>query len=242
LSSPNFCEIWIIDHGTTSEEARGHTGGRWGKGGDLLYRWGNPQAYRKGSNGEQRLFFQHNIQWIPPGLRGEGHLLVFNNGGRRKPLEYSSVDEFIPPTDEDGNYVRPKGGPFGPGQPSWSYSAPNKKDFFSWFISGAQRLPNGNTLINAGAVGIVFEVTPEGETVWRFSSPFKPITSAPPAPGGAPRRGNTLFRATRYALNHPAFAGRTFQAVKTLVEIEEESDKQKAKAAAAQGKAAAAPK
>jgi hypothetical protein len=255
VSSPQFCEIWIIDHGTTKEEAKGHTGGRWGKGGDLLYRWGNPRAYRSGTNLDQRLFFQHNIQWIPKGLRGEGHLLVFNNGGGRKPEEYSSVDEFVPPTDEDGNYIRAKNGPFGPDQPLWSYSAPNKKDFHSWFISGAQRLPNGNTLINSGAVGIVFEVTPEKEIVWKFANPFKPMMNAPPAASGLPksfealtnairdalgmkvavrgsprRPGNTLFRATRYALDHPAFAGRTLKPGKTLVEIEEEFDKQKPKA------------
>ena len=170
----HFHEIWIIDHSTTTEEAKGHTGGRWGKGGDILYRWGNPRAYRNGTSLDQRLFGQHNIQWIPKGLSGEGHLLVFNNGGGRKPVEYSSVDEFVPPTDKDGNYIRPKRGPFGPAKPLWSYTAPNKKDFYSWFISGAQRLPNGNTLINAGAVGIVFEVTPEKETVWKFSNPFKP--------------------------------------------------------------------
>ncbi len=230
LSSPSFCEIWIIDHGTTTEEARGHTGGRWGKGGDLLYRWGNPRAYRNGTKLDQRLFGQHNIQWIPKGLSGEGHLLVFNNGSGRKPEEYSSVDEFVPPTDKDGNYIRPLHGPFGPDKPLWSYSAPNKKDFYSWFISGAQRLPNGNTLINAGAVGIVFEVTPEGETVWKFANPFKPVRSAPPAARGSPRRqGNTLFRATRYALDHPAFAGRTLTPGKTLVEIEEEFDEEKSK-------------
>jgi hypothetical protein len=355
LSSPQFCEIWIIDHGTTIEEAKGHTGGRWGKGGDILYRWGNPRAYRNGTNLDQRLFGQHNIQWIPKGLSGEGHLLVFNNGGGRKPEDYSSVDEFVPPTDEDGNYIRAKRGPFGPDKQLWSYSAPNKKDFYSWFISGAQRLPNGNTLINSGAVGIVFEVTPEKEIVWKFSNPFKPITSTPPAasrspkrfevfanairdalgmtkdqrnkldevdneliakldkiltreqiksfaepnpsgaadfskrpPGeyltvfnrstlkltdaqrkelqalqkdfspkiariltdaqkkliadakknpnvraagsGSPRRqGNTLFRATRYSLDHPAFAGRTLKPGKTLVELEEEFDKQKSK-------------
>jgi hypothetical protein len=166
LSSPQFHEIWIIDHSTTTEQARGHTGGRWGKGGDILYRWGNPRAYRNGTSLDQRLFGQHNIQWIPRGLTGEGHLLVFNNGGRRKPEEYSSVDELVPPTDKDGNYIRSETGAFGPDTPLWSYSAPSKIDFYSWFISGAQRLPNGNTLINAGAVGIVFEVSPDKETVW----------------------------------------------------------------------------
>jgi hypothetical protein len=268
MSSPQFCEIWIIDHGTTTEEAKGHTGGRWGKGGDLLYRWGNPRAYRSGTDFDQRLFFQHNIHWIPKGLHGEGHLLVFNNGGGRKPEEHSSVDEFVPPTDEEGNYIRAKHRPFGPDQPLWSYSAPNKKDFHSWFISGAQRLPNGNTLINSGAVGIVFEVTPEKEIVWKFANPFKNVPSAPPAASGLPKRfeafadairdalgmkaaargaprrpGNTLFRATRYALDHSAFAGRTLKPGKTLVEIEEEFDRQKSKAkAGTKAKTAAGPK
>ena len=47
------------------------------------------------------------LEWIPKGMSGEGHLLVFNNGGGRKPVEYSSVDEFVPPTDKDGHYIRP---------------------------------------------------------------------------------------------------------------------------------------
>ena len=198
---PHFHEIWIIDHSTTTEEAKGHTGGRWGKGGDILYRWGNPRAYRNGTSLDQRLFCQHNIQWIPKGLSGEGHLLVFNNGGGRKPEEYSSVDEFVPPTDKDGNYIRPKRGPFGPAKPLWSYTAPNKKDFYSWFISGAQRLPNGNTLINAGAVGIVFEVTPEKETVWKFSNPFKNVAAGPPTASAtteALRGGLQRHAATRW--------------------------------------------
>ena len=44
LSTPRFNEIWIIDHSTTTEQAAGHSGGRWKKGGDLLYRWGNPRG------------------------------------------------------------------------------------------------------------------------------------------------------------------------------------------------------
>ena len=172
LSSPSFSEIWIIDHSTTTEEARGHTGGRWGKGGDILYRWGNPRSYRRGTTIDRRLFSQHNIHWIAKGLPGESHLLVFNNGGGREPKEHSSVDEFAPPIDNAGNYIRQEHASFGPDTPLWSYTAPNKSDFYSWFISGAQRLPNGNTLINAGAVGVVFEVTPEKEIVWKFANPF----------------------------------------------------------------------
>jgi hypothetical protein len=197
VSSPHFCEIWIIDHGTTTEEARGHTGGRRGKGGDLLYRWGNPRAYRNGTKADRRLFYQHNIHWIPRGLSGEGHLLVFNNGDGRSPVAYSSVDEFVPPTDPDGRYLRDEHGRFGPAEALWSYSAPDKKDFFSSYISGAQRLPNGNTLINEGAYGLVFEVTPEKETVWKFSNPIKNVPPPRPAP---PRLFEALPRFARAAL------------------------------------------
>jgi hypothetical protein len=253
MSSPSFNEIWIIDHSTTTEEAKGHSGGLRRKGGDLLYRWGNPRAYRNGSSGDRRLFGQHNIQWISRGLLGEGHLLVFNNGGGRPRESYSSVDEFVPPTDKDGNYIRENGGAFGPAEAIWSYTAPTKKDFYSWFISGAQRLPNGNTLINSGATGVVFEVTPGKETVWKFANPFKPTGGGPPpavaktkaqtdgqkgagpvskkavatvgpGPGGPPRAGNTLFRATRFALDFPAFRGKVLKPGKTLVEAAQDVD------------------
>jgi hypothetical protein len=197
LSSPKFSEIWIIDHGTTTEEARGHTGGRWGKGGDLLYRWGNPKAYRNGTRLDQRLFFQHNIQWIPKGLCGEGHLLVFNNGSGRQPDEYSSVDELEPPIDKAGAYIRREHAPFGPDAALWNYTAPNKSEFFSWFISGAQRLPNGNTLINSGAQGVVFEVTPDKEIVWKFVNPFKNV---PPPGDPAAKPFAVLAKDTRDAL------------------------------------------
>jgi hypothetical protein len=197
LSSPHFCEIWIIDHSTTTAEAKGHTGGRWGKGGDILYRWGNPRAYRNGTKLDQRLFYQHNIQWIGKGLLGQGHLLVFNNGGGRTPYDYSSVDEFVPPTDKSGNYLREKRSAFGPSKALWTYSAPNKKDFYSFFISGAQRLPNGNTLINSGAVGVVFEVTPEQEIVWKFVNPLKNMMAPTPSPGGPPKLVEVFSNFTR---------------------------------------------
>jgi hypothetical protein len=169
-----FSEIWIIDHSTTTAEAASHTGGRSGKGGDLLYRWGNPRAYRAGGKSDQKLFSQHNAHWIPKGLAGEGHMLVFNNGGGRDGGPYSSVDELVlPPVDSQGRYAQKLGTAYGPDQPVWSYTAPKKSDFYSSFISGAQRLPNGNTLICSGANGTVFEVTPEKEIVWKYVNPVR---------------------------------------------------------------------
>jgi hypothetical protein len=188
ISVRSFNEFWIIDHGTTKSEAARKTGGRRGKGGDLLYRWGNPSAYKSGSKADQRLFAQHDAQWISKGSPGAGHVLVFNNGGGRPGGEYSSVDELVLPVDENGDYSRAPDKPFGPIEPVWSYSAPRKEELFSFIMSGANRLPNGNTLICESVGGTIFEVAPGGETVWKYVNPAR---DARPMgmPGGPPMGG-----------------------------------------------------
>jgi len=190
LSIHEFNEIWIIDHSTSSAEAKGRAGGKYGKGGDLIYRWGNPRAYRSGTNADQRLYQQHNAHWIPKGLPGEGHIMIFNNGaGRNGGTNYSTVDEIVPPLLADGKYTRKPGLPYGPDKPTWSYAAEKKTDFFALLISGAHRLPNGNTLICSGPDATVFEITPEKKTVWKFVNPggnmldFLGMMSAMPRPG-----------------------------------------------------------
>jgi len=172
ISVIGFNEMFIIDHSTTTEEAAGHTGGTFGKGGDILYRWGNPRAYRAGSEDDRKLFAQHNVQWIDTGLPGEGHILVFNNGRDRPDGNYSTVDELVAPTDSGGGYPLASGQAFGPEKPVWTYKAPNPEDFYSSYISGAQRLPNGNTFICSGANGTFFEVTSGGDIVWKYINPM----------------------------------------------------------------------
>ena len=120
LSCKNMNEVYIIDHSTTTEEAAGHTSGNTGKGGDILYRWGNPQVYKKGLSSDQQLFAQHDVQWIETGHPDEGKLIVFNNGNGRYPA-YSSVDIIEPPKD-NGSYVLQPNGTFGPLTPSWSWN------------------------------------------------------------------------------------------------------------------------
>jgi hypothetical protein len=165
-------ELWIIDHGTSTEEAAGSVGGRRGQGGDLLYRWGNPSMHGARS-GDQALFAQHDVHWIKQGLPGAGNLLVFNNGRGRPDGDYSSVDEIAVPAVEPGVYIRNAADGFAPATVVWSYVAPDKRSFYSPFVSGAQRLPNGNTVICSGSEGKLFEVTPRGEIVWEFRLPIK---------------------------------------------------------------------
>jgi hypothetical protein len=184
VSLRNFSEIWIIDHSTTTAQAAGKTGGRSGKGGDLLYRWGNPRVYRRGTQADQTLYGQHNVHWIPKGLAGAGHLLIYNNGDTRPVARYSSVEEIALPVDSNGRYTLGAGTKYGPDRSVWTYSAPNPTDFYSANISGAMRLPNGNTLICAGAPGIVFEVTPQNKVVWQFNLPSFAAPGGRGAAGG----------------------------------------------------------
>jgi Arylsulfotransferase (ASST) len=198
-----FHEIWVIDHSTTTAEAAGHTGGNSGKGGDLLYRWGNPQAYQAGDANDQRLFYQHDSQWIAAGLPGEGNILVFNNGYQRPAGHHSSVDELIAPRDENDQYIFPPGSSYGPEELVWTYQDPG--NFYSDFISGAQRLPNGNTLICEGASGRFFEVTSDKEIIWEY---INPVANGDPLRQGDPVQDNQVFRTHRYPPDYSGFDGR----------------------------------
>jgi formylglycine-generating enzyme required for sulfatase activity/phosphatidylethanolamine-binding protein (PEBP) family uncharacterized protein len=209
LSVRGCNEIWMLDHSTTTQEAAGHAGGKHGKGGDLIYRWGNPAAYKRGTTSDKQLVQQHDAQWIPDGYPGAGHLTIFNNGYDRG---WSSVEEIVPPVDAAGRYILAPGKAYGPEKPVWHYEAKNRTDFFSSEISGAHRLPNGNTLICAGVIGNLFEITPTGETVWQYVNPM--VRGGILAQGELPgkdMRGhlwNAVFKVHRYAPDYPGLVGR----------------------------------
>jgi hypothetical protein len=168
VSSRNTSEIYIIDHSTTTRQAAGHTGGRCGHGGDFIYRWGNPEVYDCGTTAVRKLFGQHDASWIPPGLPGAGHILVFNNGIGRPDGSYSTVDEIVPPQLPSGCYAHRRYAAYGPLVPVWRYMAAQPRSFYSNHLGSAQRLANGNTLICSGLPGVIFQVTPAGSVVWRY--------------------------------------------------------------------------
>ena len=103
LSVHGLNEVWVIDHSTTTAQAAGHSGGTSAKGGDLLYRWGNPAAYSQGTSANQKLFGQHNAHWLEAGLPYAGSIQIFNNGQGRPGGNSSSVDVITPPVNATGS-------------------------------------------------------------------------------------------------------------------------------------------
>ena len=163
ISSRHQNEIYIIDHSTTTEEAAGHSGGNSGKGGDFLYRWGNPQSYDRGTSNQQQLDSQHGVNWIPEGYPGAGNLILYNNNFGN---QSSAVFEIVTPLTADStNYILAGPQPYGPLGPAWTHTG----GFHSNVQSGAFRLPNGNTLISVADDAIVFEVDSLGSTVWEYT-------------------------------------------------------------------------
>jgi hypothetical protein len=157
ISSHHQDEIFVIDHGTTSLEAASHSGGNYGKGGDFLYRWGNPLNYDRGSSSYHIIGSQHSINWIPEGYPGGGNFILFNNEG-------NEAVEFVPPMDDEGFYTIEDGQPYGPDDICWD------SPYYSTAMQGgAFRLPNGNTLITDCDSADIEEVTESGNVVWSYS-------------------------------------------------------------------------
>lgn len=131
--------------------------------------------------GKNVLGHQHDPTLLP-----NGHVLLFDNGWHAAhPQPRSRVLEVDPATDSI----------------VWTYETQPGWKFFSSFISGAQRLPNGNTLICEGMTGRLFEVTSAGEMVWEYVNPFF-------ADHRRFGRVNSVFRAYRYAPDFPGLQGK----------------------------------
>jgi hypothetical protein len=211
ISVPEMGEIWILDHSTTTAEAAGSTGGRSGKGGDLLYRWGNPRSHGRGESEDRQLYFQHDARWIPDGWEGAGNLTIFDNGPQSPDEQWSAVVEIVPPLTQSGSYALEPGKPYGPAVPHWEYMAPEPESFFAPFVSGARRIANGNTIVCQGPAGRIFEIDAEERIVWDYSNPYSEGVQEEDGwvPPGAKDNPFAVFRAARIAPDHPALAGRT---------------------------------
>jgi hypothetical protein len=158
-------------------------------------------------------------------------VLLFNNGLGGTEQNFSSADELVLPVQPDGTYAREAGKAFGPEQLYWTFEDPGK--LFSPRISGAQRLPNGNTLICSGTQHLLLEVTNEAKIAWLYQNPprfHKPLSADGQtldensvAPADLPEDtlnalrtefgipledGGTMFQAHRYPPDYPAFVGR----------------------------------
>lgn len=162
VSSYVFSEIWVIDHSTTSAEAAGHTGGNSGHGGDLIYRWGNPQAY--GLTDTAIFKVAHDAHWIPPdNPYFPNYLCAFNNLGGADSC--SSTDIFHPPYN-GYNYDMTPGQACGPATYAWRYT-----DRQTAATEGSsQQLPNGNTLVCLSGRDTIREVDISGNVLWNLKT------------------------------------------------------------------------
>ncbi|MEO5674363.1 MAG: aryl-sulfate sulfotransferase [Chitinophagales bacterium] len=204
ISSHNLDEVFILDHSTTKSEVASHSGGVSGHGGDLMYRWGNPRNYGRGTIDDQKLFDQHNAQRIDAGFPGSGKILVFNNGVGRVGTDYTSVETFTLPAMVGNNYPIETDSAYEPDASDWIYTANPQNSFFCFVMGGAQRIWNGNTIICDAGNGHFFEVDSNGNEIWKYVNPvsFNGITEQ----GNTPFQ-NSSFRCTYLAYDYPGLAG-----------------------------------
>jgi len=154
-----------------------------GRNGSIVWRMGPDFTQSPELRKIRQIIGQHHAHLIPKGLPGAGNLLVFDNGGASG---YGFANPLAP--EGRGAFARATSRVLEINPVTlelvWTYTNPR---FFSTNISSAQRLPNGNTLIDAGNPGRMFEVTKEGAIVWEYIYPYF----------GGPANANSVYRAYR---------------------------------------------
>ena len=201
ISTPFLNEIWIIDHSTTTAEAQTSSGGLSNRGGDFLYRWGNPQLYNSGLPEDQQLYGQHNVKWILD--NDEWKIQLFNNGLNRPEGNYSTIELLtLPFNSVEHAYEKTIGESYLPMSSSILYIADQPTDFYSRNISGSQRLPNGNLLICEGQKGKFFEVNSSNEIQWIFINP-KRVNNELCLQDLQTAEAGGVFRAEKYGIDYP---------------------------------------
>lgn len=208
ISCPEFNEVWIIDHSTTTAQAAGSIGGLAKRGGDLIYRWGNPMAYDAGDSTNIQMYYQHDIHWIAgelsPTNSEYGKLMLFSN---RHPGDVSQVQIIEPVFSTYDWEYELSGGTYLPAAPDYIYASSSAAPFYSNILSSAQLLPNGNILIGSGRPGYAVEIDDQENIVWEYKNPLQN--------GVAASQGDTLslssnmvFRYKRFSASYGAFNNR----------------------------------
>lgn len=175
FSSRQKSEIYIIDHSTTTKQAKGSKGGKYKKGGDFLYRYGNPYVAQQGTIDDRVLFTQHDAQWIPEGQPHAGNIILFNNGYLRPipvPEWYSEILIIEPPVNKKGHYPLSNNNYYPESEILFQYDG-GEDNFFSRAMSGVQPLPNGNYLISSARKSRVLEINKNKELVSDYIIPLK---------------------------------------------------------------------
>ena len=195
------------------------------------------ENWNTATSGHKQIGGAHDVQWIKPGLPGAGHFLIFNNGqylfDRTSQSSILEINGFLDAQGRQAdNYVNPPDAGYErvqyhhdthkprrliSRQVVWSYQSKSNQGFFSHIGSGAQRLPNGNTLICAMTEGHFFEVTAEGDLVWEYINPVTRDGAVKVLPDSLPMT-NAVFRAYRYSADHPALQGRDLSPKGTITE------------------------
>lgn len=157
FSSHNLNQLFVIDHSTTTAEAAGHTGGQSGKGGDFLYRWGNPTSY--GATGATIFNVVHDAHFVPSDCPNANYIVGYNNNGISN--NQSCVDMVNPPYD-GYNYLINPGSAYAP----TAYTKRIPCNGHNSNMGNSQQLPNGNSLICIAQSGTIYEVDSNNTILW----------------------------------------------------------------------------
>jgi hypothetical protein len=187
VSSHNLDELYVIDHSTTTAEAAGHTGGNSGKGGDFLYRWGNPSSYA--AAGVRIFDVVHDAHFIPQDCPNAGYIVGYNNNGIS--ANQSCVDMANPPYN-GYNYLINPGSAYAP----ITYTERIPCNGHNSNMGNSQQLPNGNSLICIAQSGIIYEVDSSNTILWTKNA------------------GGSVAQAFRYS---PCFVSGTPPVVPTII-------------------------